>query len=375
MNICILSMQRVNNMGSVLQSYSLKSILESFGHTVSFIDIASNENDNALMVDEGMRFNEEEEHKDKKSVLSKLAKIDRYAINRILIKQKDKTQRNLFEAFRTDELGISVGDNEKKYDLCIIGSDEVFNCAGIPTPWGFTGQMFGDVAQAERVITYAASCGAVTTDVLSDGVANRISEAFGKVSAFSVRDANTAEFIRELAGREPTMSFDPVVVGNFDKEMEQAEKTVKLPKRYCIVYSYYNRIHKKEEILQIKRFCKKHDLTPVSVGAPQMWIKHHLVLTPFEMLVAFKKAEFVFTDTFHGTIFASKYSKKFATIVRRSNFNKLSDLIDRLEINDHKIADISELDGKFEIVNDFETRERIINEGRSATEKYLKESI
>lgn len=47
----------------------------------------------------------------------------------------------------------------------------------------------------------------------------------------------------------------------------------------------------------------------ISIGAPQMWISKHMVLTPFETLVAFKHAEFVVTDTFHGTIFSAKYAK------------------------------------------------------------------
>lgn len=32
MKVCILSMQRINNMGSLLQSYALKRIIENLGH-------------------------------------------------------------------------------------------------------------------------------------------------------------------------------------------------------------------------------------------------------------------------------------------------------------------------------------------------------
>ena len=39
MDICILSMQKVNNMGSLLQSYALKKMLEEMGHNVFFLDI------------------------------------------------------------------------------------------------------------------------------------------------------------------------------------------------------------------------------------------------------------------------------------------------------------------------------------------------
>lgn len=38
-DICILSMQRVNNMGSVLQAYALMKMLEGIGYNVYFSDI------------------------------------------------------------------------------------------------------------------------------------------------------------------------------------------------------------------------------------------------------------------------------------------------------------------------------------------------
>ena len=42
----------------------------------------------------------------------------------------------------------------------------------------------------------------------------------------------------------------PVWVGNFDSEIEQVNITVELPEHYCIIYSYYNRIHNEEDILR-----------------------------------------------------------------------------------------------------------------------------
>lgn len=37
--VCILSMQRIGNVGSLLQSYALKTTIERLGHQVEFIDI------------------------------------------------------------------------------------------------------------------------------------------------------------------------------------------------------------------------------------------------------------------------------------------------------------------------------------------------
>ena len=49
MKVCILSMQRVPNFGSLLQSLGLKQILEEMGHTVSFLDIEKIEQDYQLL--------------------------------------------------------------------------------------------------------------------------------------------------------------------------------------------------------------------------------------------------------------------------------------------------------------------------------------
>ena len=52
MKVCILSMQRINNFGSLLQSYSLKKMIESSGKEVFFIDIERNDTENSLMKNE-----------------------------------------------------------------------------------------------------------------------------------------------------------------------------------------------------------------------------------------------------------------------------------------------------------------------------------
>ena len=86
--------------------------------------------------------------------LSKLKKIDRYAWNRLRIRWIADKQDVLFEKFRNKSLQMNDNNNEESYDLCVIGSDEVFNCM-TPSPWGFTSQLFGNVRQANNVITYA----------------------------------------------------------------------------------------------------------------------------------------------------------------------------------------------------------------------------
>lgn len=365
--ICILSMQKVDNFGSLLQSYSLKKIIENLNHKVNFIDIKENKDDNKLLCE---KINFSEEINAKKS---KFSKIDKFALNRIIIKCKDKNQNYLFNKFRKNNLNISDNCKFEHYDVCVIGSDEVFNCCA-NKPWGFTSQLFGNIDNADKVITYAASCGSTKYSNLSKDAANKIKETFKNVSAFSVRDKNTEEFVKKLTDKKIINSLDPVLIGNFDEEIKRNSK-VKLPKRFCIIYSYYNRIDSKEEIQVIKEFCKQNDMKIITLGAPQFWTRNHFILNPFELLYAFSRAEFVITDTFHGTIFASKYSKKFATIVRESNKNKLIDLINRLEKNNHLCNNIQDINDIYLIDNDINRTNEICEIAKKESLNYLKNNI
>ena len=54
---------------------------------------------------------------------------------------------------------------DSHYDIVVIGSDEVFNCAQ-KTWFGFSPQLYGEGLNADKVISYAASFGATTIEKL-----------------------------------------------------------------------------------------------------------------------------------------------------------------------------------------------------------------
>lgn len=362
-------MQRVLNYGSLLQAYSLKKILTEMGHNVNFIDIEQNEIENKLK--NVVHFKEAKQYANKGKIYRLLQQDDNilFAFGKISSKKKVAEEQL---KFMDEFLDLNQENNTKHYDLCVIGSDEVFNCMN-DTAWGFTSQLFGNVKQANRVITYAASCGFTSVDKLDGKVIEVIKNAFANISAFSVRDSNTRDLVYSITNNEPIINLDPVLIGDFEKEISKYE--LKLPKRYCIVYAYHGRINSKEEIEAIKKFCRERKLEIVSIGGTQKWIHKHLALNPFEVLKAFKNAEFVITDTFHGTIFSAKYSKHFAILIRESNRNKLCDLIHRLNIEQHKLDSLNSLSSVAQITHDKRNFYNLINTEREKAINYLRSSI
>lgn len=348
MKICILSMQAVDNYGSVLQAYSLKKILKSLGHSVSFIDIKRGEDEhlNTLCVADDIQ--EEGKTTFTEKVKGKL--------NRMQLHKS-------FEKFRKMYLNNDTSDCELKFDLCIIGSDEVFNCMQ-KSKWGFSPQLFGDVRCADKVITYAASCGFTNVDMLSGEMKKAISSAMSNLSAISVRDVNTAIFVKALSKEHTIFNLDPVAIGDFSEEIKERDCSRKLPKQYCIVYSYQDRMNEPWIKNSIKSYCDKHNLIPIAPFGRQSWIKSCGYLSPFELLTAFNCADAIVTDTFHGTIFGAKFGRRLAVIIRDSNRNKLLDLIQRMGIEKHIIREGDDLESVLKqeldrkIIDDFLLQER-----------------
>ena len=371
MKICVLSMQRVLNYGSLLQAYSLKKIIKSLGHDVSFIDIEPNAEENEL-VQNATNYREGIQSKNK-GLLYRLQQQDSVPIYIFSkIRQKKQVTRKQLE-FASNVLELDKKPCEH-YDVCVIGSDEVFNFMN-PASWGFTSQLFGNVSQANKVITYAACCGFSGVDNLTPPIRQVIEKAFENVKAFSVRDNNTKEFVLELTGRTPHVHLDPVLVGDFSQEIESTHVNKKLPKRYCIVYSYNGRINNQNEIQMVTDFCKRNKMTLVSIGGYQKWVHKHLVLTPFEVLKAFENATFVITDTFHGTVFSAKYSDKFAIIIRDSNRNKMSDLIEKLHIQQHVICKNKSIDDIYAISSNKTELNEFLQKERFRSIKYIEDNL
>lgn len=222
--------------------------------------------------------------------------------------------RRVFYEFR-NSTGLNSVNGDEHFDTCVIGSDEVFNCLQ-KSKWGFSSQLFGKVEAAEKVITYAASCGSTKVDNLSDELREAIKSAMSNLSVVSVRDKNTADFVEKISEKKPVYNLDPVAVGNFDDEIRNVTVNSKLPKKYCIVYSYAERFSDPEEIKAISEYCKKYNLKIVAPFGRQKWIPSYETLTPFELLKAFQNAECIVTDTFHGTLFGAKFGKRMAVLIR-----------------------------------------------------------
>lgn len=355
-------MQRVINYGSFLQAFALKNTLKELGHECYFIDIKV-----------GRKITSEKINiKKGNNITFILDRLDKYFLGRV---KHQYFKKKRFEKFYNEFfpiLGISKMNNfDSNYDVVIIGSDEVFNCAR-ETKWGFAKTLLGEGLNSNRVITYAASCGHTTLEKLSYfGIDSEVKAAMKNLDSVSVRDENTSEFVKALTDIKPVEHIDPVLIYDFTNMVPKT----KAINNYILVYAYDNRINDKETINKIREIARKYKKKIISVGFYQNWVDKNILCNPFELLAYFRDADYIITDTFHGTVFSIKYNKQFGTIIRGSNKQKLGYLLTKFELKNQEVKNISDLERIINQKPDYDLVNSIINLETKKAIRYLEENL
>lgn len=359
MKIAILSMQEVKNYGSFLQAFSLKKHIEELGHTCEFINIVPGEQ---LGIYKQNKFH-------KLSLLIKRL----WGWDFIKRFQSIYTFQTRFKNEFLPELGVKPDKENKYYDVVVIGSDEVFNCAQ-KTWFGFSPQLFGEGLNAGKVISYAGSFGATTVQVLEQlGIKERVAQMLTKnFSAISIRDENSDKVVKTLTGKEPELNVDPVILNDWTKYMPTPHVPLK---NYMIVYTYPGRITDKQEIAAIRQYAKNRELLLISIGHYFPWVDKTVIPHPFEVLAYFRDASCIITDTFHGSIFSIKNEKTFCTIVRSMNSNKLTFLLNQFGLSNRIVQNPEDLEHILDTPIDYNKVNKIIVEETKKGLEYLKSNL
>jgi hypothetical protein len=368
-------MHRVPNYGSFMQAFSLKRMLETFGHEVVFVDF---------------EVQPDIEHRDdwKSKIICKKLYITKYIKGSNLgnklyetIKSHTKSSEIVKKQMIFSSCNGLLGVTKKyryrtKVDVLLIGSDEVFNCTQAGYNIGYSLELFGKKCRAGCIITYAASFGNTTYSKLAHyGVLSELQELLNKMQAISVRDKNSKQIIERICNEEPEYHLDPVLVGNIENIFTQEP----LLDNYIVLYGYTYRFTI-DECEKIVDFAHARNKIVVAIGEPQYRADKYICCRPDEVIGYFKKADYVITDTFHGTIFSVITHRKFLTVVRNSienagggNSEKLECLLDDLDLRNRQLVNFARLNAIDDDIN-YERVDDIRRQARKKTLQYLNEN-
>ena len=369
MKVGIMSMQRVVNYGSFLQAYGLRSVIEEMGHSVEFVDY----------LPEPSLIPEAQSSRGSR-LLSKAKKLLRLASPSYREYRNRQIRMNqsfsaFYDAYQKEFLPAQGIGDERNYcpelDALVIGSDEVFNCTQPGSLVGYSLQLFGKDHRAKKLVSYAASFGSTTLEKLEQyQVADEIGKYLKGFDTISVRDDNSAEIVSKLTGLSAGQHIDPVLLYDFP----EAEEIAISLRNYIVVYAYAGRIQD-AEAEEIRRFAKKHQKKILCLGFYQPFCDEYILASPLEVLAYIKHADYVVTDTFHGSVFSIKYQVPFATIIRESNQQKLSDLLHRFQLDDRRLLQLSDLENTLCSPIDCDSVKALLNCFQIDARKYLHHAL
>ena len=315
--IGILTWYKVINHGAILQAFALQETMKSLGCNVIELDYNRNYKIyNYTKLDR---------------IISAFKKLNLNKIKiKLHIKKWNNEKKEKFEEFKKNKLNIGkmYNDSSNDIDIAIIGSDMVFDFYE-----GYNPFMYGKDVKAKHVCSYAASIG-YTTKSLFENFENKdeIIELLLKMDKISYRDDNTGKILEECCRIKGTKVIDPVLLYGFNEERIKWDKNGWKNEKYILIYSYDYNMNKREEVKSIKRFAKENNLKIISVGYYHPWCDKIVNADPCEFIELFNNAQYIVTDTFHGTVFSLTFGKQFCVKVRNNSF-KVIDLLNDLKIN------------------------------------------
>lgn len=334
----ILTFHAAYNYGAVLQAYALKEKIQKLGFETYIINFRS------------------DGQKQQYSIIN-FKKMDIATISRniqnLFYFNKIKKRNNKFEKFIEQDLNIypqfGIDENQvkelsKKFDYIVVGSDQIWNNS--EKMQDKNDIFFLNFDGNFKRISYAASFGDDATQLLKDK--EKFIPWLKKFDNISVRENEGKELLDSIS-LDSVITLDPTLLLE-KKDWENVMKRINLKKKYILYYSVNSR---KYSINITKKISKKLNMPVINlVLHPKSMLsgfRYIIDCAPDEFLAYIKNAEFICTNSFHGTVFSIIFEKPFIAIFDEKDGkivkeNRKYTLLNNLKLDDHIVTESSSID-------------------------------
>ena len=281
--IGIITFHRASNYGAVLQAFALQSVLNGLGADAEIVDY------HGKVV--------EENHNPSK-VLSRCS----VPVAPLRYYQR-RNKFRVFEEFRKAHLPMSemvtssdVGKLDGRYDLFLTGSDQVWSkeWSGLDSTYRL------DFVKESRKSSYACSFGFSS---FPEGSKQIFSESLSELENVSVRELSAKRLIEDELGISARVDLDPTLLVN-TTQWSEISITPPVQDGYILIYSM---LPPKSLLEAARAKARETGLDVIFLSnsyKSNRDLKKVRYSTPEEFLGWFKNASYVFTNSFHGTVFS-----------------------------------------------------------------------
>lgn len=362
MKVGVIKFHSANNYGATLQTWALQKVLKDYGLDTGVINYHPDIIDRLYDPMAG-----------KKGMKRQLNKLKLLLLNRQSLKRYNRFQSFLHEQFNLigdfntyDELqNAALG-----LDAYIVGSDQVWN---VDHTNGFDSSYFLKFAEPNtKRISYAASIG---KDYIHPKIKKDFCNSLDSFTAISVRERSVLDAVQELTDQAVQIVLDPTLLLQ-KEDYEEIKVTSRVKKPYILVYM----IEKNKQVVALANKLSISLGLPVIHRRPTAGLVNQL--PPFytanagEFLGLIESAEYVITNSFHGTVFSILYERPFVSMLHSDTGSRTVDLLHDLGLQSHILNDIKEFNdiSMFRFEDPVKLRKRI-EELKKASNEFLVEAL
>ena len=210
-----------------------------------------------------------------------------------------------------------------QFDKIVVGSDEMWN---FNNPYrGKDLTFFGQNWNCDHKVSFATSFGSTKNFLELEDTIKDLINKFSLISVLSSVLSGT--FLNTPI--DSSLVLDPTYMFDFE------EKNIEGLDNYVFVYGYFD----KETTKYIIEYCKRNNLKTLSPQASNNWCDKIIPLSPTEWIDHLYSCKYVFTSSFHGTIFSVKFKKNFMYFYDYWSFNKVINILDHLGLKNNYFID------------------------------------
>lgn len=357
--IAIMTSYYINNYGSVLQAFATKEFFSSLGLDVIFINYIRENVRHRTVVNERWNSNFV------KKIIYKVYKYVDY-----------KSKNKVFKGFVENHLKLSEA-YESKEDLCDELVDADIYCVGSDQMWNseYNGGVIDEnflrfVPIGKKKISLSTSMGMSS---FSESEMKQMKALLEDFSFISVREKEAVEILDSMGIKDVYQLLDPTLLisGNKWRELCEVKEN---DKRYVLIYQ----LNDNQDMQNFaKRLAERNDLEvrQITYYMSQHWDGIKSIYNPkvedFVSLIA--NAEYIVTDSFHGTAFSINLNKEFFSFSPGKYVGRISSILSLTGLENRFVEKWDQYAMPQKI--DYELTEDILDKCRREARRLLKEVI
>lgn len=345
----VITFHSAHNYGATLQAWALQKALKKLGQQPCIVNYHPQVIDRLYAVSPLDTVKKRLQYLTKKQVRKRRKKL------KIKYEKYSEFLRGHFEFAGDYTTYEELEKNPPGLDCYIAGSDQVWN---VDHTGGYDPAYLLEFAEkGSRRISYAASIG---RERFPAQYRTFFAKALQKFDAISVREESASGAVLEVTGKTPAVVIDPTLLLSRE-EYDEIKVPSKRAERYILVYM----METNRKLIQLADSISLATGLPVIQRKPGKLFKNELdsfyTHTPGEFLGEIEKAEYVITNSFHGTVFSVIYERPFISMLHSQTGSRTVDLLKVLELEDHilyRARDFAQMD-QFKIKDPKKLRGRI----------------